>query len=204
MDDLIGILFVLVMVGLGLVGKIREQRRVAQEEAERRARRAHAQDLPPETRRQLYGTPDVPVARPRETAMSARPQSAPRTAEPRVARPMGAPRTPPPVPVRPAQQQQTMRAPTQRPLFMGTPGPTPRRQPVQARPATPLPSLRERVQEVQTQLQRAFEEAVEAPKPPIRHAPPVPKGAPRRKKAVPSISVTAEPQHPPRDRKSVV
>ncbi len=139
MGDLLGFLFLAVIVLISIISKINEQRKAA-ERRQSGAKQVTAKDLPPETRRAIYGSTEVPVAR----ARGAEPQPTAQPVQPRVARP-AQPRRP--VQARPVAQQA-------RPAIR-------RRETVVRRTAAAAPSLRERAQAIRTQIEQAFEGAVE-------------------------------------------
>ena len=179
MENVLAILFIVAMVSISLISKLREQKKAAEKQQERK--RVTAQDLPPATRRAIYGSSDVPVARERgaapqserarqlarleETAKgpAAVPERVPAAFEPRVARPAQ------PIQVRPVSAQ-----PVQPP-------------PVRPQPVAPGPTtFRQRAQTIREQIGKALEDAIEQATAQQQAPPPTPRRPqPRRAKAPP-------------------
>lgn len=87
MDDIIGFLIFVGIVAVSIIGKIKSERKAAEERKQQPSPPLTLDELPETTRRMLYGEGDIIVATPRQTA--------PRP-EPSVPRPAA----PPPVPAR--------------------------------------------------------------------------------------------------------
>jgi len=66
MDDLIGFLVFLIVMGISIASKFRSDRKAADERDAEADRPLTLDDLPESTRRMLYGEGDIPVARPRQ------------------------------------------------------------------------------------------------------------------------------------------
>lgn len=203
MDSVIGPLFVILMLVISIAGKIQERKRAKEEQ--QKAPRIHAEDLPPATRRAIYGSSDVPVARAKDVALSERssvlaeleragksgsaamPERTPSVFEPRTARP--APTRP--MAARPPQTRPTPPRPVQ----------TSRMQRPPAMPQRGAPTLRERAQDIRAQIEKALQQAVEEALPP-QAPPPVRRTAPRSaapRRAVaspaPEERSVAQPRH---------
>jgi len=190
MDDILGFLFIAAVVVISLLGKLREQKRAARNRRERVGQpQVKAKDLPEATRRQIYGSPEIPTARSRGAGP---PAYAPRAATPRVIRPSQEQPRPLEMPPRMAEPR-----PSPPPLRKSTPQIQQRRTGSERPPR----SLRERFEEVRGQLQQAFEEAIEEAVPERKRPPqqPVarPQGTPRH---LPAKPPQRSREHPPADR----
>ena len=66
MDDLIGFLVFLIVMGISIASKFRSDRKAAEERDAETDRPLTLDELPESTRRMLYGEGDIPVAKPRQ------------------------------------------------------------------------------------------------------------------------------------------
>lgn len=66
MDDLIGFLVFLIVMGISIASKFRSDRKAADERDAEADRPLTLDELPESTRRMLYGEGDIPVAKPRQ------------------------------------------------------------------------------------------------------------------------------------------
>lgn len=152
MDDIIGFLIFVGIVAVSIIGKIKSERKAAEERKQQPSPPLTLDELPETTRRMLYGEGDIIVATPRQTAPRPEP-SVPRPAAPpppvparqivvERPRPVMAPQPPRVPPVRtatpPRQQlqrpQQQRRFPVQAPPAPARPHPQPSRAPGREQP----------------------------------------------------------------------
>ncbi|NLV43279.1 MAG: hypothetical protein GXY07_02125 [Candidatus Hydrogenedentes bacterium] len=158
MDDIIGFLIFVGIVAVSIIGKIKSERKTAEERNQQPSPPLTLDELPETTRRMLYGEGDIIVATPRQTAPRPEP-SVPRPAPPPPVparqivverpRPVMAPQAPRVPPVRtaapPRQQpaashqqlqrpQQQRRYPAQSPPAPARPQPQPSRPPGREQP----------------------------------------------------------------------
>lgn len=178
MDDLIGFLVFLIVMGISIASKFRSDRKAAGERDAEQDRPLTLDELPESTRRMLYGEGDIPVARPRQPMPE---PEAPRPARELMPTPIPARQivlerstpleTPQPVREQPRHPVTLERRPlTEAPMQRTQQPQPPRMHPQQARP----PRQKQR-QQARPSLQQA------APRPmhPMETSPPGPIPEPR-------------------------